>query len=142
VTETTNDASPEGDAPPDDRAARQVRDQRIEPNDGLAAVTLAFDLIDHGIPVVVCQPNPEWSPGAPCADVIPPKGWAVITAEESRPRLADYRPGVDTLAMVGGHGVDAVDCHRRPVGLLHFRPGRRPGAVSAVTVPVLGAVMR
>ena len=106
-------------------AARQVTDQRIDPNDGLAAVTLAIDLINHGIPVVVCQPNPHWSPGAACADLIPPKGWAVITAEECRPRLADYRPGVSTLAMVGGHGVDAVDVDPKAGGSVDNMPGFR-----------------
>src|SRR4051794_27449415 len=72
-------------------------------------MALADDLIEHGIPVVVCKPNPAWSPGADCADVLHPSGWSVVTAEECRPRLTSFRPGVDALAMVGGHGVDAVD---------------------------------
>src|SRR4051795_13046333 len=109
MTATTDDAPSAGGAPPGgDLATPPGEVQRIDP-EMLAAVTLAFDLIDHGVPVVVCPPNPAWYPGAHCADVLPPPGWSTITAEDSRARLRKFRPGVDTLAMVGGHGVDAVD---------------------------------
>ena len=68
---------------------------------------LAQKLINMGVPVVVCRPNPEWSPGAQTSDVLPPRGWSLIRASECD--LSLFRPGVDTLAMVTGHGVDVVD---------------------------------
>src|SRR3954462_1436128 len=68
-------------------------------------LALARALVDHGIPVVVCPPNPRWRKGDKGRDVLHPWGWAVITAEESRAKLADYRPGIDTLAAVAGHGL-------------------------------------
>ncbi len=126
MTATRNGAAPEESAaaPDGDLAAQPVEDQRMGPA-MLAAVTLAFDLVDHGIPVVVCRPNPQWSPEANCADVIPPRGWSTITAEECRARLAEFRPGVDTLAMVGGHGVDAVDVDPKAGGSVDNLPGFR-----------------
>src|SRR3954454_6401277 len=125
MTATTNDAPTAGGAPPGgELAAPPGEVQRIDP-EMLAAVTLAFDLIDHGVPVVVCPPNPAWYPGAHCADVLPPPGWSTITAKDSRARLRKFRPGVDTLAMVGGHGVDAVDVDPKNGGSINHLPGFR-----------------
>lgn len=73
------------------------------------APALAHALLAHGIPVVVCRPNPAWRPGAPDSvpELFQPPGWNTITAEQCD--LSGYRPGVHTLAMVSGHGVDVVD---------------------------------
>lgn len=68
---------------------------------------LAHALIAAGIPVVVCRPNPAWTPGSKAADVLPPAGWNTVTADACD--LSAFRPGVDTLALVGGHGIDVVD---------------------------------
>lgn len=69
---------------------------------------LAKRLLDHGIPVVVCKPNQRWKPGDP-SDVIPPTGWNTLTVEQARADITKYRPGIDALAMVGGHGIDVLD---------------------------------
>lgn len=66
-------------------------------------------LLDAGIPVVVCRPRSDWREGSRESDVLPPKGWANITVEQARKDMALFRPGVDTLAMVGGHGIDVLD---------------------------------
>lgn len=90
------------------------------------ALTLAGDLLAHGVPVVVCKPNTAWRPGAKAADVIPRAGWNVITAAECS--LDDFRPGVDTLAMVSGHGVDVVDVDPKAGGTVdHLPPFRAFG---------------
>ena len=68
---------------------------------------LANALIAVHIPVVICRPNSRWSKDSKASDVIPPKGWNSITADQCD--LSSFRPGVDTLAMVGGHGIDVVD---------------------------------
>lgn len=87
-----------------------------------AGLELARRLIAHGVPVVVCRPVLNYAPGAP-TDLIPPKGWNVITAEQCD--LSRYRPGIDTLALVGGHGVDVVDIDAKagasPADLPPFR---------------------
>ena len=70
---------------------------------------LATRLLACGIPVVVCTARPGWRVGDAASDLIPPTGWAVITVEQARIDIKAYRPGVDTLAMVGGHGVDIGD---------------------------------
>lgn len=70
-------------------------------------VKLALELIESGIPVVVCKPNPKWKPGSDESDVIQPTGWATATATIET--LRGFVPGVDTLALVGGHGVDVLD---------------------------------
>lgn len=64
-------------------------------------------LLAVGVPVVVCRPNPDWQPGSTAPDVLPPAGWNTTTADAVG--LSTFRAGVDTLAMVGGHGVDVVD---------------------------------
>jgi hypothetical protein len=115
-----NGTAPEGSVPPTDLAAKLVDLQVTDPNDLAEALELAYDLIDHGVPVVVCKPNPEWTGGPD--DVLPPKGWAVTTAEMTRPLLASFRPGVDTLAMVGGHGVDDVDADTKANGSVDNLP--------------------
>ncbi|WP_222267413.1 hypothetical protein [Modestobacter marinus] len=92
-----------------------------------AALALALDLISHGVPVVVCTPNYAWSPAAPAGtpELIWPRGWSTITAEESRAQLATFRPGVDTLAMVSGHGVDVVDVDPKAGGSVDNLPAFR-----------------
>lgn len=81
---------------------------------------LASRLLDAGIPVVVCRPNPSWRPGSTAPDVLPPSGWATVTATEARVAVErDYRPGVDTLAMVGGHGIDIFDLDTKNQGVTH-----------------------
>lgn len=81
--------------------------------------TLAARLLDAGIPVIVCRPNPTWAPGSQVADVLPAKGWASITAAQAQERIGEFRPGVDTLAMVGGHGIDILDVDTKNPGV-HF----------------------
>lgn len=79
-----------------------------------ATFAFACALLAHGVPVVVCTPNPRWAPGAKIADLEHPAGWSTITAEECD--ISAYRPGVDALAMVSGHGVDAVDVDTKAGG--------------------------
>lgn len=55
---------------------------------------LANRLLAAGLPVVVCGPNP-------------PAGWQRLTADQCD--LSSFRPGVDALALVTGHGLDVVD---------------------------------
>src|SRR4051812_40430382 len=123
---TTDDAArPEESTAPS--AAWPIDAQSIDP-DLPTAVALAFDLITHGIPVVVCQPRQGWQPGDKRSDVIPPAGWATITAAESLPLLDAFRPKVDALAMVGGHGVDVVDVDTKDDGSVsHLPPFRSFG---------------
>ncbi len=75
----------------------------------MSANPIADRLLDANVPVVVCRPNPKWFPGCDEGDVLPPKGWNRVTAEQARPRLDRFRPGIDALAMVGGHGIDVLD---------------------------------
>ena len=67
---------------------------------------LAAELIDRGVPVVVCKPKRGYRPGDH-TDLVAPTGWSTITAAECN--LSSFRPGKDALALVGGHGVDLVD---------------------------------
>lgn len=85
----------------------------IPPTDDIAgqADPLHLRLLAAGVPVIVCKPHAH---RAGCADgcdreLDPPTGWATITADQARQRIGDYRPGIDTLAMVGGHGIDVLD---------------------------------
>lgn len=97
------------------------------------ALDLARDLLAHGIPVVVCTPTPGWSPGMtdpttgrPVSELRRPTGWNIITAGECT--LEGYRPGVDTLALVSGHGVDVVDVDTKAGGTVeHLPPFREFG---------------
>lgn len=84
------------------------------------SIEFAQSLIDAGIPVVVCAPNPDWHHGSREADVRPPKGWALATADKCD--LTSFRPDVDTLAMVAGHGVDVVDVDTKDDGSVDNLP--------------------
>lgn len=79
--------------------------------------SLATALLAAGIPVVVCKPNPAWVPGSTAPDVIPPKGWATVTAEQAERDAEKYRAGIDTLAMVGGQGIDVMDVDTKVPGV-------------------------
>lgn len=83
-------------------------------------IELANRLIAAGVPVVVCRPVPNWEPGSRGADVMPPKGWAIITADDCD--ISGFRPGVDAIAMVGGHGIDVVDVDTKDGGSLENLP--------------------
>lgn len=89
----------------------------------MSDLDFAEQLLAVGVPVVVCTPNPAWSPGSKVADVLPPVGWSTITAAECD--LSGYRPGVDTLAMAGGHGVDVVDVDTKDDGSVEHLPSFR-----------------
>ena len=76
-----------------------------------ADIPLHTRLLDAGIPVVVCRPHRHRDK---CTDdceqeLSPPAGWSRMTVAEARQQIGRYRPGVDTLAMVGGHGIDVLD---------------------------------
>jgi hypothetical protein len=91
-----------------------------------AGVGLARELLAAGIPIVICRPRPGWKHGDTKLDVLPPAGWSVITAAECD--LSRYRAGIDTLAMVGGHGIDVVDSDPKNGGSLdNMPPFRRFG---------------
>lgn len=79
---------------------------------------LHIRLLDAGIPVVVCRPHTHH---AKCSDecdleLTPPSGWSRMTVEQARRQIGNYRPGTDTLAMVGGHGIDVLDVDRKAGG--------------------------
>ncbi len=76
-----------------------------------ADIPLHERLLAAGIPVVVCRPHKHWAECRPGCDteLTPETGWQTITVENARELIAHYRPGVDTLAMVGGHGIDVLD---------------------------------
>jgi hypothetical protein len=73
----------------------------------MIGIDLAQALIERGVPVIVCKSNARWKPGGKSRELIPPEGWNTITAAECD--LSTFRPGKDTLALVGGHGIDLVD---------------------------------
>lgn len=75
----------------------------------MTAHDLAERLIAAGIPVVVVRPGD-----------VPPVGWQTLTAEECD--LSGYRPGKDALALVGGHGIDAVDVDTKNGGSVDHLP--------------------
>jgi len=107
---------------------------------------LAQDLLDAGIPVVVCRPNENYVPGAGGRDVIQPPAWQTITVEQAREDITTYRPGVDTLAMVGGYGIDVIDLDAKANGKLEDVPAearvwglsRTPGGGWHIPVPSTG----
>jgi putative DNA primase/helicase len=88
---------------------------------GIAGIELARKLVEAGIPVIAVGPD----------DRPRQKGWQQITAAESRLDL--YREG-DALAMVAGHGLDAVDVDTKAGGAVehlavpftHFGTTRTP----------------
>lgn len=83
-------------------------------------LVFAKELPAAGVPVVVCRPNRRWRPGSNAADVIPPTGWNMVTAQDCD--LSKFRAGVDTLAMVAGHGADVVDVDTKACGSLDGMP--------------------
>jgi hypothetical protein len=92
-------------------------------NGDLDPIAAAQALIDHGFPVVVCRPNPRWcpdgdAPGEP--ELFHPAGWQTITADACD--LSGFRPGIDTLALVAGHGLDAVDVDSKAGGSVERLP--------------------
>lgn len=77
---------------------------------------LAERLLEAGIPVVVCTPNSKYGePGQP--ELFPPTGWNTITVEQARLDYKAFRPGIDTLAMVAGHGIDVLDIDTKVAGV-------------------------
>ena len=65
-----------------------------------------------GIPVVVyARPHVHYHDCRDDCDLelAPPRGWQKIDADRARRRISAFRPGIDTLAMVGGHGIDVLD---------------------------------
>jgi hypothetical protein len=60
------------------------------------ALDLAHQLIEHGVPVVVVRGGTKF-----------PSKW--VDAPADRSTLKGFRPGVDALLMVCGHGIDVVD---------------------------------
>ena len=95
----------------------------------LDPLTYAQSLIDAGVPVVICRPNPRWrsdgsTPGEP--ELCHPSGWQSIAATACD--LSGFHLGVDVLAMVAGHGVDAVDVDSKAGGSVeNLPPFRRFG---------------
>lgn len=82
----------------------------------MSALDLAERLIAAGIPVVVVKPTRikgKWRD-------IPQSGWNSITADQCD--LSSYRPGKDALALVGGHGIDAVDVDTKVGGSVDYLP--------------------
>lgn len=92
------------------------------------ALAFAHDLLAHGVPVVVCTPNPAWREGAKVADLDHPQGWSTITAAECD--ISRYRQGVDALAMVSGHGIDTVDVDTKVGGSAKNLPAFRSFGVT------------
>ena len=89
-----------------------------------------------GIPVIVCTPNPNWKPGTQVADVLPAKGWATIIAAQARERIHTYRPGIDTLAMVGGPVSTSWTWDTKNDGVSFQRSARGGPRLRHHTVPV------
>ena len=77
-------------------------------------LTFAYALCDIGVPVIVARPGGE--------ELVYPNDWQKITAEEARPLLSTFRPGVDALLLVGGHGVDIIDVDHKDGGTLESVP--------------------
>lgn len=91
--------------------------------------TLPARLLAAGIPVVVCKPCPGYGKPGKCAwrghgkgtvELHQPKGWSTVTAADCD--LSGFRPGVDTLAMVSGHGIDLVDVDTKANGSVAHLP--------------------
>lgn len=129
---TTKRASPTSpqDPPAVPTAAKQ---EKTEANG--TPETLAGRLLAAGIPVVVCRPCPGYGKPGKCTwrghgdgtvELHQPKGWAIVTAADCD--LYGFRPGVDVLAMVGGHGIDLVDVDTKANGsVAHLPPFRSYG---------------
>jgi len=105
----------------------------------MSALDLAERLIAAGIPVVVVKPTRIKGK----VRDIPPPGWNKITAEECD--LSGFRPGKDALAIVGGHGLDAVDVDTKANGSVdhlppfkHYGVTRTPSGGEHYIVPSSG----
>jgi hypothetical protein len=78
------------------------------------ARALYADLVAHGLPVILATPHQHRTSGKyPCKDGCDTEldhgaGWADISKPDAT-RLNNYRPGEHTVAMVSGHGLDAID---------------------------------
>lgn len=89
------------------------------------ALRLANELIDFGVPVVVCQPRPD------ADDVVPIVSWKnIVSAAECRGMLSKFRYGTDALALIGGHGVDVVDVDSKAGGTFEPFAGVRTYGVT------------
>jgi hypothetical protein len=92
--------------------------------------TLAFanELLDWGIPVIVCKPRGDGD------EVVPIVSWRNVTnAAQCRDMLDQYDHGVDALALVGGYGIDLIDVDTKAGGsidpfgdLKHYGVTRTP----------------
>lgn len=77
---------------------------------------LARELVDSGVPVIVCRPRPGAVAGSG-NDLVPvSRRWSRLSAEDTRAALERFRPGIDALALVGGHGIDLVDVDTKSGG--------------------------
>ena len=77
--------------------------------------TLAFanELLDWGVPVIVCKPLPGGG------DVVPIRAWGTITnAAQCREDLDRYEHGRDALALIGGYGIDLIDVDAKDDGTI------------------------
>lgn len=109
---------------------------------------LHIRLLDAGIPVVVCRPHVHHKkcPSGCTTELTPPTGWSTATAEQARVAIGHYRPGVDTLAGVGGHGIDILDIDTKaggnpacvPANLRMFGQTRTPSGGYHFPVPSTG----
>ena len=95
----------------------------------LGPLAQAQVLINTGIPVVICRPNPRWRPDGATPnepELHHPPGWQTITADACD--LSQFRPGIDALALVAGHGIDVVDVDSKAGGSVeNLPPFRRFG---------------
>jgi hypothetical protein len=126
--------------------------QRTETEPKGTPLALAERLLAAGIPVVVCKPCPGYGKPGECAwrghddgtvELHQPKGWPRLTADECD--LSGFRPGVDTLAMVSGHGIDLVDVDTKADGSVshlppfqHYGVTRTPSGGEHYVVPSTG----
>ena len=110
--------------------------------EGLA---LADELIGAGIPVIRCAPHEHYSGCRPgCSrELSIPNGWPTAPADPAA--LLGFRPGVDTLALVTGHGVDVLDIDSKAGATLadlprveHFGITRTPSGGWHALVPSTG----
>lgn len=126
----------------------------------MTALGLARVLLAAGIPVIVATPHRHRT-GCPagctrqhehrksCAENCQqeldfPTGWQKVTAPECD--LSKFRPGVDALAMVCGHGLDVVDLDTKIDGVTlvllpkfqHFGIHRTPSGGFHLLVPSTG----
>ena len=108
---------------------------------GADPITYARALCDAGVPVVVCRPH-DHRDGCDTGcvrELDTPAGWNTVTAADAAARLTSFRLGVDTLAMVAGHGVDVVrrdgHVHRGPVEVQPLVDPAGLGQIAAELLP-------